>query len=394
MNKKELRYYLFSAFSNIIFLFSAGAIIQTFLSYIGLTPMQIGKYSFCISAVQVITFIISFLYADKIKNIPLTIGIFTLPSILFFAVMIYLSLNDKIDVEIVFITSIIACIFLNLFWGLKSILEYKLPYYIADISEYPRISNTSGIILSVLGTSVSGAFVFLSHIFVYGKVIIIAFVISAMFAAAAFYTIFSLENVNTASASEENKKIGFVLFGLRATKWFILPNILRGLSNGIMGMTAIIMLSTVSSDKSLSSSITTVGTAATILGCFFYKNVYKRINTADLLLMGGTIQFVSLMFILRGNSAFFITMFFIAYFGEVIVDYAVPVYTTQIIPYEYIGGYTAVRMMFFTAGVALGGYVAGIMTVDKPFLLILICAVSQIIHVISYVLYDIIFKKP
>ena len=46
MKEKELRYYMFTASANIVLLFSTGAIIQSFLAAVGLSPEQIGKYSF------------------------------------------------------------------------------------------------------------------------------------------------------------------------------------------------------------------------------------------------------------------------------------------------------------------------------------------------------------
>lgn len=169
MKEKELRYYMFTASANIVLLFSTGAIIQSFLAAVGLSPEQIGKYSFCVSFVQILTLVISMFFADKIRKVPQIIGIFTLPSVLFFAVMIILAAADKIPADTAFVIAICACCFWNLFCGLRTVIEYKPPYYIAYISEYPRIINTSGMVVGILGTTLTGVFVFCSQTFGYKK---------------------------------------------------------------------------------------------------------------------------------------------------------------------------------------------------------------------------------
>ena len=77
-------------------------------------------------------------------------------------------------------------------------------------------------------------------------------------------------------------------------------------------------------------------------------------------------------------------MYFAAYFGQIIVDNAVPVYVTEIVPYEYVGSYTAVRMLFLQPEPQSGSYISGVLAVDRPFVLIAVCAVSQMLHVMSY----------
>lgn len=387
MKEKELRYYMFTASANIVLLFSTGAIIQSFLAAVGLSPEQIGKYSFCVSFVQILTLVISMFFADKIRKVPQIIGIFTLPSVLFFAVMIILAAADKIPADTAFVIAICACCFWNLFCGLRTVIEYKLPYYIADISEYPRIINTSGMVVGILGTTLTGVFVFCSQTFGYKKAAFAAFFAASLFALTAFAALYPIKTKISVHNDGFNGKIGLGVFRLKATRWFAVPNVVRGFSNGIMGMAAVIMLSTVTRDTALSSSLTTVSAVSTVLGCFFYRRVCMRIKTVNLALIGETVQFVSLMFLLTGKTTMFIIMYFAAYFGQIIVDNAVPVYVTEIAPYEYVGSYTAVRMLFFTAGTAIGSYISGVLAVDRPFVLIAVCAASQMLHVMSYFFY-------
>ena len=393
MKNKELAYYLFGASVNVIMIFSNGAIIQAFLALIGLLPDQIGIYSFCVYATQMIALIISSFCVDKIKNIPKTTAIFTLPSLLFFAIMIFLSIFDQIEINSMFVITLIACSFWNFFYGLIIAVYYKLPYYIVDIAEYPRVLNSLGIIRNTLGVLISGMFVFLTKIFDYQKVILVCFVIASIFKLLAFLSVYSIKNRMMVNEEKENKKISLGILSLKATRWFVLPNVMRGISTGIMGMATVIMLSTITKDISLSSSPTVIFSLASILSCTFYSKIYRHIKTVNLAILGSIIQCVGLVFLVLGNTTVFFIMYFIACFGLVIVDFAVPIYVTQIIPYEYVGGYTAMSTLFYTIGTAIGSYISGILVTDKVFILLVICGVSQITHVVSYALYERLYSR-
>lgn len=394
MINKKARYYLFTACANIVLIFSSGAIIQSFLSSVGLSAKQIGVYTLCISVVQILTLLLSTFLTDRFKNIPRTIGLFTLPALLFFAVMIFLCVCPVGNPKRVFFLAVFACFFWNFFYGLRIVMEYKLPYYIADISEYPRLSNISGIILSVLGVVVSGLFIFLSKRFSYRGVIGVCFVLSLFFALLAAASVLSLKNEKpTACPRAQNSKIGLALFSLPQTKYLAVPAVIRGIGNGIMGMAAVVMLSCVTDDPVISSLLATVTAAATVFSCFLYSKIYRKIKTVRLMLIGGIIQAVALLFLLSGSTAVFLVFYFIAFAGEAIVDYGTPVYVTEIVPYEQIGGYTAIRMLLFTGGVAIGNYLAGMLSSAKPHLLMGICIAAQLIHVVWYFCFDKLFKQ-
>lgn len=387
---KTIKYYLFTASANIVLIFSSGAIIQSFLSSLGISADKIGIYTLSISIMQIITLLLSVFITDKIKNIPKAISRLTLPALIFFSVMIFLSLNRNLGENTVFISAIAVCCFWNFFYGLRIVIEYKLPYCITDISEYPRISNISGIILSILGITVSSLLVLFSRIFDYYAVMCVSFIISVIFTLIATFTAYSLRNESPADPAERSNAISLDCLTMSQTRYLAVPNVLRGIGNGIMGMAAVIMLSTVTENKSVSSSIAAISAAAVILSCFLYSRIYKRVKTATLILIGGMVQFSALLFLFCGKSAAFLIFYFIAFMGENIVDYAVPVFVTEIVPFDKIGGYTSIRMLLFTLGVAIGNFIAGRLASSTPQLLIYICGAAQLINVLCYYLY---YKK-
>ena len=54
-----------------------------------------------------------------------------------------------------------------------------------------------------------------------------------------------------------------------------------------------------------------------------------------------------------GGNVWFLVLFFIAYLFRMIVDTAIPVVVTEIIPQNQIGAFTSIRMLVFTGAQAV-----------------------------------------
>lgn len=393
MSSKKLKYYCYTAFANIILQFSTGAIIQSFLSSKGLDNGQIGIFTLLISVMQVVTLFLSTFFSDRIINIPKTIAKFILPSLIFFSAMVYISTSKSMNVNTIFIISILVTCILNFFYGLRVVLEYKLPYYIIDISEYALLSNTSGIILSILGFAVTGLFLFFSTKFDYSNVITISFIISAGFAICASLIVFSFGNETNPTPNDGKKETNLFykeLFKMREVHVLSVPNFIRGIATGIMGMAAVVMLSSVTNDASLSSGLSAASSVGYIISCFIYTRIYKKFKTLLFTLFGASVEFIALLFILSNGSnvKIFVIFYIIAYIGQVFVDVSIPVYITEIIPYKYMGGFTSIRMLLFTAGTATGNYIAGVMSASHPKSLMILCGCAQLIAGIWYYIFS------
>lgn len=390
MNNK-LKYYISTAATSGAVTFTGSAITQSFFVSKGFSTHQIGIYSMCVSTVTMVAFFLSMVIADSVKNVPKTMAALLSPSILFLGAMIYICVSKGLSVNSMFVISVAACVIWNLFYGLKTTMDYKLPYYIADIKEYPVISNTSGIILSVLGISISGLFVFASKIFAYDNVILIAFIASVFFMITAMSALYSIGKNNVLVADKkENAKISLKIFLLPQTRILAGANIIRGIATGIMGMMAVIMLSFITKDTTVSSSLAVITPVATICSCFFYRKICRKIKTVNLSVIGGAVEVLGLLMMLLsvGNVKIFLVMFFVATAGQIIVDYSLPVYITEIIPYDYIGGYSAIRMALFYGGIVLGNYIVSAFTGSTPKMLFIICAAAQTVNVMWYYIYE------
>jgi hypothetical protein len=88
-------------------------------------------------------------------------------------------------------------------------------------------------------------------------------------------------------------------------------------------------------------------------GNALYITLYKKIPPKALLLVSTIGVFAFLPFCIHGGLIWFLTAFFIAYLFRMIVDTAIPVVVTEIIPQHQIGAYTSIRMLVFTGAQAV-----------------------------------------
>ena len=81
----------------------------------------------------------------------------------------------------------------------------------------------------------------------------------------------------------------------------------------------------------------------------------------------------------------FLVVFFIAYFFRMIIDTAIPVMVTEIIPQEQIGAYTSIRMLIYTAAQAVASLIImPIVGVVGYTGLLIFASVMQLICGLSY----------
>lgn len=402
-----IKYYIFTGAYNISQVFAGGAIIQSFLNYMGLGFIQISVFVILGNVMQIITMLLSVLFVDRIKNVPLSMAVLTLPKALFPAAMAFVSLFSGIPADVVFAISLISYSVSAFFGGVRTAVDYKLPYYVVEMKDYPRLSNVSGIIINILGTAVSAAFVFLVRVFPYKNVITVCFgVCIACLLVSSVIVLFFRENLNKENCANmgggeikdsvgragiKKKRAAFSLdvLKLRSMRYLAAPNFLRGVASGIIGMAAVVMLSTVTDDAAVSSSLSIVSAAGSAVACFIYAKSYRRFKTTSFCLFGGIVMACSMSLMLVSGSVFvFSIMYLISYIGMTLVDFSIPIYICEIVPYEKIGAYTSVRMLLTTGGAAVGNSVAGVLADKSPLLLLISGAFLQITVVFAYYLYD------
>lgn len=402
-----IKYYIFTGAYNISQVFAGGAIIQSFLNYMGLGSVQISVFVLLGNVMQIVTMLLSVFFVDRIKNVPLSMATLTLPKALFPGAMAFVSLFSGIPTDAVFAVSLISYSVSAFFGGVRTAVDYKLPYYVVEMKDYPRLSNVSGIIINILGTAVSAAFVLLVRVFPYKNVITVCFgVCIVCLLVSSVIVLFFRENLNNEECENmdggeiknfadrvgiKKKRAAFSLdiLKLRSMRYLAVPNFLRGVASGILGMAAVVMLSTVTDDAAVSSSLSIVSAGGSAVACFIYAKSYRRFKTTSFCLLGGIVMACSMSLMLVSGSVFvFSIMYLISYIGMTFVDFSIPIYICEIVPYEKIGAYTSVRMLLTTGGAAVGNSVAGVLADKSPLLLLVSGAFLQITVVFAYYLYD------
>ena len=135
------------------------------------------------------------------------------------------------------------------------------------------------------------------------------------------------------------------------------PNFLRGFGAGLLALVVLIGTFDGVLNSETSFFIAFVTSAGTILGCLFFRFTEKRIGVRRLLILTecGVILFMPLIGAIPSIYAFCV-FYFLAHFFNSGVDLSVPVMLYEHIPERIMGKYTAWRMLIYTFGTAIPGF--------------------------------------
>ena len=143
------------------------------------------------------------------------------------------------------------------------------------------------------------------------------------------------------------------VFKNKDTYILFFPNFTRGLATGVMNVITVIAISVAIIDEKTSSIVNIIMQIAMFGGNIIYAVLYKKLSSRTILLISTIGCCVTLpLCIMQGMVGFFV-MFFICYFFRMIIDTAIPVMVTEIIPQDQIGAFTSIRMLIFTGAQAV-----------------------------------------
>jgi MFS family permease len=166
----------------------------------------------------------------------------------------------------------------------------------------------------------------------------------------------SLKRINNASANDDgavDRGELVAVFRNPDTYYLLIPNFCRGLALGVMGVIAIITISTDTMTPEETSYINIVLQAACFGANVVFALLYKKLGIARILLVSSITAALFLPFVLGGGTVLFLVLFFVTVFFRYIVDSAIPTAIAAIIPENQIGAYTAIRMLVFTGAQAI-----------------------------------------
>jgi Na+/melibiose symporter-like transporter len=328
--------------------------MQTFLIQAGFSAQQVYLLNSLMQVMQVAMMLVLTFLSGKIKRVKTVTSISYLSLSLLTVVFLIGAINPELIkhgyVIAVFIVAAISYVGV----GLYTILAYCLPYYTIDMKDYGKMTGISTAIAGGASFLMSLAYSILLSKFSYMKTTAAFFVIAIICFIITIIVCASMR-AKTVEASEENQSRNDVtaVFKNKNTYILLIPNFTRGLSVGIFNVIATIAISTSILNETTSSYVNVILQIATFTGNMFFALAYKKFSTKNLLLLATLGVCVSFPLSLEFGVVGFFCCFAIASFFRFVIDIAIPVIITEIIPEEQIGPYTSIRMLIFTGAQAV-----------------------------------------
>lgn len=390
----NIKYYLWGSINVIVLSFTSQGFIQTFFLEIGFTSRQVGTYASLISVVQILVMIFSVFFADNVKKVKDAISLLTLSRILMCLAMLPACFSDAPNVNVIYYIALICCCIGNLFVGFSNVLSYRLPYIIIDMKDYAKLENNSAIISGIFSILISGGIAFLALIFSFRLIMAVGFSFSIVFCLYSSWLVKSMK-IKDECPGDTTKKFQFHKLWEHKFRYFYVPNFLRGITLGLMGVMTVICMKEITSNTSVISGLTAISSLSSIIGCALYQILGNKLKTATLYLLFSIQAFLFLPIMLSGRSvSVFCICYFFIHIATNIINVSGAVYATEIVGYNEMGTYTSVRLITMTLGQAVANYaVVAAMDYLPTALILIICGLAQIASGVMYYYYDVKYQK-
>lgn len=351
--KNHLLFYIYSAFYNCAFLLISGSVLQSFMLECGISEAKVSFYVSFVQILQTVIMFISSKWVENLKNIFVCVAGCILLQIPLFTVMLYISVTNSLASDTAFIMIMAASLLLSVAQGIKNVLAYKLPHHIIDMKDYGKIMGQSGVIIGILGVGFTGILTLVTKKFEYFTVMAVFSGLGMVFYIISAVVTLSYERHEPELIGDSKEKIN--IFKYRPFYTLLLPNLLRGFSAGVFGLSAVIGFSQKVLDNVGAALIVTLAQIATIAGCEVYSLFFSRNRNGAVTLVSAVAFAVIMPFSFVGNSqTLFIIIYTVGYIFYNFVNYAIPVIVARNIDYRCLGQYTAWRMGLNSLGTALG----------------------------------------
>lgn len=348
------KYYIYNTLYAIGFMFCSGAIMQTFLLQAGFSERQVYIFNSFIQIAQVLMMVVMTFLSGKIRKVKLATGLSYLSLTLLTVVFLLGAANPDILGKpysiAVFITAGIS--YLGL--GLYTVLAYCLPYYIIDMKDYGKMTSFGGTISGLCTFALSFLHTFIVAKFDYMQATAWFFVLAiACFIITSCICLSLKEREPQTPQSTTTKDEVIAVFKNKHTYILLLPNFVRGLATGVMNVITVIAISVNLLHSANAAYINIVTQITMLVASLAYAVVCGKIATKNLLLIATLGACLLFPFCLKFGTVGFLILLCATFFFRNIVDVAIPVLVTEIIPQNQIGAYTSIRMLVFTAAQAV-----------------------------------------
>ena len=354
IKRNVVLYYLQQICITLTQVIALGTVFCTFLLEMGLDETRV---SVCVTVFQIVQTTAMLLLSRLAENKSIVLkglGISYFFFSLIIVIMLFISIKAFATLNVLYVIILVIGAIVYLFVGLSSIFIYKAPHLIMDIKDYGKITGQVGVLSGIAGIAFSLTMSFFCNRFEYFKVMIFV----CLFGIALSFTAGIIGFLYTPIESDivKSEKTSINIFRYKPFYQLLFPNLVRGISQGIAGLAAVIGYHCELLDSASAIALATVSQIAMFLSSQCYSFVAKKQINALVCLISGIGSLIAYPAMMIGKSKFvFLAFYAVAYFFMIAMGNGIPVLVAERIDYNCLGQFTAWRMGVFALGAALGG---------------------------------------
>lgn len=369
-----------------------GSLIQLFLTNRSVDAYHVGLFSTLVSIIMVVGTIVCSYVSEKLpKPLKQYRWLFFLQLVIYLA-MIPVAWFTMTPGSIFWILSLIACA-ITFISSWTTILGYKIPYMTIPFQSYGSYTAISGAVTGIVGVVSSFAFSAVINGSWGGNPYLVCICICSVLLILSWYCTCRLAPVNHVYDGQNHntmniKKI-LEVFKLPLFRKFIVPNTLRGITIGITNSIALIALY-MGLTEGEAATLPIICALGYVVSSFLFHFLSKHMPLPTVALIGSLLV-IPLISLPHDNTTVFLSVFFVAYVGRVIVDYAIPVMLIHVVPADIAGTYNAGRYILLNFSSTVSVFAVGALLGKISALWLLsACALAYIIGMVWYM---ILYKK-
>ena len=392
IKNNSIKFIVMISLHNVALMLSSGAVIQTFLLAFNIANTKVEFYTSYVLIFQCLAMFICSFLLDKIRNVKKSTSICRFIFPIIFISLVFVIISGIKNVDTIYVIVLLASMILNFALGFYNALYYKQPYSIIHIDGFGRVESLAGVFSGMAGIGASFLLSLFVGLFDYMAVMTVAFSVGA-----ALWFICALLNASFKIINTEetvDKKSGSLkdFFTQPFFSKSILPTVLRGVGLGIIGLTVSIGVRDKILTTETATGLTIMTSVSTVVGSLVYFFVEKRFKHRNIMIFSGVIAGLTIPFMTVGKSVIVLyILYFIGYLCITVIATAHPVLVYDAVPYEYIGRYSAWRMLFMTFGQLIPGFfISGLYGIIGS---VGIMTIGALCFLIAAILFGLIFGK-
>ena len=275
---------------------------------------------------------------------------------------------------------------ITLLAALKSILEYKMPYQIIPLERYGSMIFTDSAIRGVVGIGLSFCFSQIIAVKLGGQPYLWCMVLASGLLLVSILCCHTLKPLEEAPVMrKKSMTTGQLLEMFRSPKFkaIILPTLLRGVTFGITGSMVLIMLNLGYTDAE-ASKLPIITACGCLLAAGIHHFLAHKIKMPSIGTVG-SVLLLAVLFLPRGNTYLFYSLYLLVYTGQMLIDCTVPIMVIHIVDPQIAGAYNAWRNTLLFLVSTVSTYVTAVL-LEKGFVMIVLvaCAVGYSVAMILH----------